>query len=75
MLVLMALVAAGIGRLINPLLLFALITLCFIVLGVREWRVEGDEPEDAERQGPAPADPRENPAHQEPENGRTGEEG
>jgi TMEM175 potassium channel family protein len=58
-LVLMVLVAVGIGRLINPLLLFALATLCFIVLGVLEWRVEGDEPEDNEGQGPAVAD--ENP--------------
>jgi uncharacterized membrane protein len=40
-LVLMALVMVGIGRLINPLLLFALVTLCFIVLGVLEWREEG----------------------------------
>jgi hypothetical protein len=30
----------GIGRLINPLLLFALATLCFIALGVLEWRNE-----------------------------------
>ena len=57
--VLMVLVAAGIGRLINPLLLFALATLCFIVLGVLEWREGGDEPEDAEGQEPAVAD--ENP--------------
>ena len=57
--VLMVLVAVGIGRLINPLLLFALATLCFIVLGVLEWREEGDEPEDAEGQEPAVAD--ENP--------------
>ena len=41
MLVFMILVALGIGRLINPLLLFAVATLCFIVLGVREWREEG----------------------------------
>lgn len=41
MLVFMILVALGIGRLINPLLLFAAATLCFIVLGVREWREEG----------------------------------
>jgi uncharacterized membrane protein len=41
MLVFMILVALGIGRLINPLLLFAVTTLCFIVLGVREWREEG----------------------------------
>ena len=47
LLVLMALVAVGIGRLINPLLLFALATLCFIVLGILEWRVEEDEVEDA----------------------------
>jgi uncharacterized membrane protein len=40
MLVLMGLVAVGIGRLINPLLLFALATLCFIALGVLEWRNE-----------------------------------
>jgi hypothetical protein len=51
MLILMSLVAVGIGRLINPLLLFALVTLCFIVLGVLEWREEGDEPEDTEGQG------------------------
>ena len=38
MLILMVLVAVGIGRLINPLLLFAFVTLCFIVLGVLEWR-------------------------------------
>ena len=57
--VLMVLVAVGIGRLINPLLLFALATLCFVVLGVLEWREEGDEPEDAEGQEPAVAD--ENP--------------
>ena len=54
--VLMVLVAVGIGRLINPLLLFALATLCFVVLGVLEWREEGDEPEDAEGQEPAVAD-------------------
>ena len=59
LLVLMVLVAVGIGRLINPLLLFALATLCFIVLGVLEWRDEGDEPEEAEGQEPAVAD--ENP--------------
>lgn len=40
MLVFMGLVVLGIGRLINPLLLFAAATLCFIVLGVREWREE-----------------------------------
>ena len=57
MLILMSLVVVGIGRLINPLLLFALVTLCFIVLGVLEWRGEGDEPEDAaEGHGPAAAD-------------------
>jgi hypothetical protein len=56
MLVLMALVAVGIGRFINPLLLFALVTLCFIALGVLEWRGEGDEPEDAAGQRPAAAD-------------------
>jgi hypothetical protein len=55
----MVLVAVGIGRLINPLLLFTLATLCFIVLGVLEWRDEGDEPEEAEGQEPAVAD--ENP--------------
>ena len=54
--VLMVLVAVGIGRLINPLLLFALATLCFVVLGVLEWREEGDEPEDADGQEPAVAD-------------------
>jgi uncharacterized membrane protein len=59
LLVLMVLVAVGIGRLINPLLLFALATLCFIVLGILEWREEGDELEDTEGQGPAVAD--ENP--------------
>src|SRR5829696_4889737 len=58
-LILIALVALGIGRLINPLLLFALATVCFIVLGILEWREEGDELEDAEGQGPAVAD--ENP--------------
>ena len=47
LLVLMGLVAVGIGRLINPLVLFALATLCFIVLGVLEWRTEEDEVEDA----------------------------
>lgn len=56
MLILMVLVAVGIGRLINPLLLFAIVTVCFIVLGVLEWREEGDEPEDAEGQRPAVAD-------------------
>jgi len=40
MLVLMGLVAVGIGGLINPLLLFALATLCFIALRVLEWRNE-----------------------------------
>jgi uncharacterized membrane protein len=40
MLVLMGLVAVGIGRLINPLLLFALATLCFIALRVLEWQNE-----------------------------------
>lgn len=40
MLVLMGLVAVGIGRLINPLLLFALATLCSIALRVLEWRNE-----------------------------------
>jgi uncharacterized membrane protein len=59
LLVLMVLVAVGIGRLINPLLLFALATLCFIVLGILEWREEGDELENTEGQGPAVAD--ENP--------------
>jgi uncharacterized membrane protein len=58
-LILMALVAVGIGRLINPLLLLALATLYFIVLGVLEWREEGDESEDAEGQRPAVAE--ENP--------------
>jgi uncharacterized membrane protein len=58
-LILMGLVAVGVGRLVNPLLLFAFATLCFIVLGVLEWREEGDEPEEAEGQGPAVAD--ENP--------------
>jgi uncharacterized membrane protein len=48
LLVLMVLVAVGIGRLINPLLLFALATLCFIVLGILEWREEGDELENTE---------------------------
>ncbi len=47
LLVLMGLVAVGIGRLINPLLLFALATLCFIVLGVLEGRGEEDEMEGA----------------------------
>ena len=59
LLILMALVAVGIGRLINPLLLFALVTVCFIVLSILEWREEGDELEDAEGQEPAVAD--ENP--------------
>ena len=58
-LILIALVALGIGRLINPLLLFALATVCFIVLGILEWREEGDELEDAEGRGPTVAD--ENP--------------
>jgi uncharacterized membrane protein len=58
-LILTALVALGIERLINPLLLFAFATICFIVLGILEWREEGDELEDAEGQGPAVAD--ENP--------------
>jgi len=57
-LILIALVALGIGRLINPLL-FALATVCFIVLGILEWREEGDELEDAEGRGPTVAD--ENP--------------
>jgi hypothetical protein len=48
MLILMALVASGVGRLINPLLLFALATLCFIALGVLEWREEGGEPENGQ---------------------------
>jgi len=47
LLVLMVLVAVGIGQLINPLLLFALATFCFIVLGILEWRLEEDEVEDA----------------------------
>jgi len=46
LLILMGLAAVGIGRLINPLLLFAVATLCFIVLGVLEWRAEEDEVED-----------------------------
>jgi hypothetical protein len=58
-LILMGLVAVGIGRLINPLLLFAFATVSFIVLGILEWREEGGELEDAEGQGPAVAD--ENP--------------
>jgi uncharacterized membrane protein len=61
-LILMVLVTVGIGRLVNPLLLFAFVTICFIVLGVLEWRddeggslgpsdtteksAEPDEPED-----------------------------
>ena len=40
MLALMGLVAVGIGRLVNPLLLFALATLSFIALGVLEGREE-----------------------------------
>jgi uncharacterized membrane protein len=56
-LILMGLVAVGIGRLINPLFAFA--TVSFIVLGILEWREEGGELEDAEGQGPAVAD--ENP--------------
>ena len=55
LLILMGLVAVGIGSLINPLLLFALATLCFIVLGVIEWRNVEAEAEDAGQQ-PAPAD-------------------
>lgn len=55
MLVLMGLVAVGVGRIVNPLLLFALATLCFTVLGVLEWR-ERDDPEDAGRRVPAVAD-------------------
>jgi len=47
LLVLMGLVAVGVGRLINPLLLFAIATLCFIVLGVLEWQGEEDEVESA----------------------------
>jgi uncharacterized membrane protein len=43
LLVLMGLVAVGIGGLINPLLLFALATLSFIVLGILEWRGEEAE--------------------------------
>jgi hypothetical protein len=39
----MGLVAVGIGGLINPLLLFALATLSFIVLGILEWRGEEAE--------------------------------
>ena len=50
LLVLMVLVAVGIGRLVNPLLLFAFATLCFIVLGVLEWREEGDETVGAEQE-------------------------
>lgn len=46
LLILMGLAAVGIGRLINPLLLFAVATLCFIVLGILEWREEEDEVED-----------------------------
>ena len=56
LLILMVLVAVGIGRLINPLLLFALATLYFIVLGVLESQEEGEEPADAEGQRPAVAD-------------------
>jgi hypothetical protein len=59
LLILMALVAVGIGRLINPLLLFAFATVCLIVLGILEWREVGDEPEVTEGQGRAVAD--ENP--------------
>jgi uncharacterized membrane protein len=55
LLILMGLVAVGIGSLINPLLLFALATFCFIVLGVIEWRNEEAEAGDAGQQ-PAPAD-------------------
>ncbi|MBA2714971.1 MAG: DUF1211 domain-containing protein [Rubrobacteraceae bacterium] len=54
LLVLMGLVAVGIGRLINPLLLFAIATLCFMVLGVLEWREEGEM--GGARQRPDPAD-------------------
>jgi len=49
MLVFMIMVVLGIGRIINPLLLFALATLGFIVLGVREWREDGDEIEGTEQ--------------------------
>ena len=53
MLILMGLVAVGVGRLVNPLLLFAFATFWFIMLGVLEWREEGNEPEDTEGQGSA----------------------
>jgi hypothetical protein len=43
MLILMVLVALGIGRLVNPLLLFAFVTICFIALGVLEWREDEGE--------------------------------
>jgi hypothetical protein len=51
----MGLVTVGVGRLVNPLLLFALVTFCFIAIGVLERR-EYDEPEEAEGQSPAVAD-------------------
>ena len=73
LLILMAIVASGVGRLINPLLLFALATLCFIALGVLEWREE--EPQDAGSQGMALAEPgKEAPARQKPRGDRSGEE-
>ena len=55
LLLLMGMVAVGIGRIINPLLLFCLVTFCFIVLGVFEGRDEEGGVESAERQ-PAAVD-------------------
>lgn len=71
MLVFMGLVEVGIGRLINPLLLFALATLCFIVLGILEWREDGDELEGTE-QSPVTTD--EGSEGQKHEGGRADEE-
>ncbi len=71
MLVFMIMVVLGIGRIINPLLLFALATLGFIVLGVREWREDGDDIEGTE-QSPVTAD--EGSEDQKREGGRADEE-
>ncbi len=42
-LVFMVLVAVGIGRIINPLLLSYIVALLFIVLGILEWRISDSE--------------------------------
>ncbi len=39
----MVLVALGIGRIINPLLLSYIVALLFIVLGILEWRISDSE--------------------------------